>query len=96
MENGYRCIEIDIWNGKSGEPIVTHGRTLTKNYSLYKIVNFLSKEAFMKTSFPLIISLEMHCNNYQRNKVSEILKEKFKDKLLIIGKDSIKKPYTLS
>lgn len=32
IETGYRCLEIDCWDGGKGEPIVTHGRTLTKNY----------------------------------------------------------------
>lgn len=63
-------MEIDIWNGKEGTPIVTHGNTLTKNYALSETVQFISKIAFKNNNYPLILSLEMHCNLEQRKKVA--------------------------
>ena len=42
MEFGYRCLEIDIWDGKNGEPCVTHGNTLTQKFEFKKVIDFIS------------------------------------------------------
>lgn len=62
MDMGYRCVEIDVWDGIEGVPEVTHGMTLTKNIKLEKIISYLGKYCFEKTDYPLVISMEMHCN----------------------------------
>jgi phosphatidylinositol phospholipase C delta len=31
---GYRCVEIDLWDGPKDEPKVTHGGTLTTEITL--------------------------------------------------------------
>jgi len=43
LEFGYKCIELDIWDGKDGQnPVVTHGYTLVKKMDLEKIIAFIS------------------------------------------------------
>lgn len=95
IETGYRCLEIDCWDGNKGEPIVTHGRTLTKNYSFEKIVKLLSEIAFKNNKYPLILSLEMHCNAQQRDKIAYYLTKYFGNKVLVLDDQTINKQYTV-
>ena len=95
IETGYRCLEIDCWDGSKGEPIVTHGRTLTKNYPFEKIIKLLSEIAFKNNKYPLILSLEMHCNAQQRDKIAYYLVKYFGKKLLVLDDQTISKQYTV-
>lgn len=35
--SGCRCVELDLWDGPQGEPIITHGHTLTTKVSLREV-----------------------------------------------------------
>ena len=95
VEQGYRCLEIDCWDGSNGEPRVTHGRTMTTDYSFEKIIKFLSGIAFKNNKYPLILSLEMHCSYPQREKIAHYIQKYFKDRLFILNAKNLKKDYTV-
>lgn len=82
IDNGIRCVEIDCWDGDD-MPIVKHGYTLTKSSSFESVVSWLAKNAFKKSQYPLIISLEVHCKLTNRNKMAEIIKEEFRNRLFV-------------
>lgn len=59
LQQGCRCIEIDIWDDDIG-PVVCHG-FLTTAIPLINVVEIIKKYAFITSPYPLIISLEMNC-----------------------------------
>ncbi|KAF7545423.1 hypothetical protein G7046_g9568 [Stylonectria norvegica] len=82
LSNGCRCVEVDCWDGSSGQPVVNHGRTLTTSISFKEVMTTINKYAFCSTPFPLWISLEVHCSPAQQAIMTEIIKEAFGSRLL--------------
>jgi phosphatidylinositol phospholipase C delta len=81
LTKGCRCVEVDCWNGSEG-PVVMHGRTLTSQVSFIDVMTTIAKYAFVKSSFPLIISLEVHCNREQQAMMAQIIKDTCGSKLV--------------
>lgn len=65
---------VDCWDGDSGEPVIYHGRTLTRKLLLSEALKAISKHAFVASPYPLILSLEAHCQSSQQERLAEILK----------------------
>ncbi|EFW99981.1 1-phosphatidylinositol-bisphosphate phosphodiesterase [Grosmannia clavigera kw1407] len=82
LSRGCRCVEIDCWDGPEGQPIVVHGKTLTSSISFREAINAINKYAFLKSNFPLWISLEVHCNPEQQRIMAKIMREVFGSKLV--------------
>lgn len=92
LQRGCRCVEVDIWDGymeeidnndrTSNEPIVSHGRTFTSSISLRNVFKTIKKYAFITSSLPLIISLEINCSIANQLKVVSTLKEVLGDTLV--------------
>ncbi|KAH6893095.1 hypothetical protein B0T10DRAFT_265966 [Thelonectria olida] len=80
---GCRCVEVDCWDGSSGQPEVNHGRTLTTSISFREVMTTINKYAFIKSKFPLWISLEVHCSPAQQAIMVEIMKEAFGSRLVL-------------
>ncbi|KJZ80429.1 hypothetical protein HIM_00279 [Hirsutella minnesotensis 3608] len=79
---GCRCVEVDCWDGSDGQPQVVHGRTLTSAISFKEVMTTINKYAFVKSSFPLWISLEVHCSPSQQALMVDIMKEAFGQRLV--------------
>lgn len=58
---GFKCVELDCWDGADGEPNVTHGHTLVNDIKFKDVILTVRQFAFHKDDNPAILSLEMHC-----------------------------------
>ena len=80
---GCRCVEIDCWNGKDGQPRVTHGNTGTTKILFADCVSEINRYAFINSDFPVFLSLEVHCDPEQQLKMTNIMKSTFGEKLVL-------------
>ena len=77
---GYRLVELDCYNGEGDNIIITHGYTLVTKLNLVDILKEIKSSAFVKSSLPVILSIENHCDEYHQN----IMAQKFKEILVDI------------
>ncbi|GFP97643.1 phosphoinositide phospholipase c 6 [Phtheirospermum japonicum] len=82
LENGVRGIELDLWPNSGKDDVhVLHGRTLTTPVPLVKCLKSIKEHAFVKSPYPVIITLEDHLTPKLQAKVAGMVIQVFGDML---------------
>ncbi|KAL0452733.1 UNVERIFIED_CONTAM: Phosphoinositide phospholipase C 6 [Sesamum latifolium] len=82
LENGVRGIELDLWPNSAKDNVhVLHGRTLTAPIPLVKCLTSIRDHAFVKSPYPVIITLEDHLTPQLQAKVAGMVTQIFGDML---------------
>ncbi|XP_077365454.1 1-phosphatidylinositol 4,5-bisphosphate phosphodiesterase delta-1a isoform X2 [Festucalex cinctus] len=80
-----RCVELDIWDGANGEPVIYHGYTLTSKIFFRDAIKAIKDYAFRTSDYPVILSLENHCSVDQQKLMAHYI-------ISILGDALVSKP----
>ncbi|XP_032134101.1 1-phosphatidylinositol 4,5-bisphosphate phosphodiesterase delta-4 isoform X2 [Sapajus apella] len=89
LKRGCRCLEVDVWDGPNGEPVVYHGHTLTSRILFKDVVATVAQYAFQTSDYPVILSLETHCSWEQQQTMAQHLTEILGEQLLSTTLDGL-------
>lgn len=84
LSQGCRCVELDVWNGDDGEPVVFHGISgfnMTSKVLFKDVLRAINDSAFVENNCPVILSLENHATEKQAARMSQLIRETFKERL---------------
>ena len=79
---GCRCIELDVFDGDDGLPLIYHGHTFTSKINFRPVIEIIKKSAFVTSNLPVILSIENHCSIQQQAKMAQMFKTNFGDRLI--------------
>ncbi|WVZ06498.1 hypothetical protein V8G54_019844 [Vigna mungo] len=90
LQRGVRVIELDLWPNSDKDDIdVVHGRTLTTPVSLLQCLKSIKEYAFVKSQYPLVITLEDHLTPDLQAKVAKMATQVFGELLYYPQTDSL-------
>ncbi|XP_050703506.1 1-phosphatidylinositol 4,5-bisphosphate phosphodiesterase delta-4-like isoform X2 [Eriocheir sinensis] len=83
LKKGCRLLELDVWDGDDGCPIIYHGHTLTTKITLEDVLrDGVRAYAFHASPYPVILSIENHLSVEQQRTMVELMEDVLGDMLL--------------
>ena len=86
QHGSWLSVLVDIHDGET-EQVAYHKKTLTSPVSVRDICQAIKNYAFITSPYPVIISAETHCSSTQQDKLANILRNVFGDKLVTAEMD---------
>ena len=68
-------LSVDCWDGPDNEPIIYHGHTLTTKIKFLDVIKAVKEHAFVASDYPVILSIEQHCDLSQQEVMAKMFKE---------------------
>lgn len=94
LQRGCRCVEIDMWDGDDGSPIVKHGRSMTPSESLENVLVVIRDHSFTHgLVYPVILSVENHLSRDQQRKAAKLIEDILGDMLVAMGPEERKSEF---
>lgn len=85
---GCRVVELDVYNATNDTgPVVRHGDTLTSAVAFSDCVAAVRDHAFATSRFPVIITLENHCDEANQTAMAEILHSVLTDAVIYVPRE---------
>jgi len=85
LREGIRLIELDCWDSPSGVPMVKHGSALpTAPIKLSSALTAVKVNAFVASPYPVILTIENHCNQKLQIIQAKMLREILGESLYIL------------
>eukprot|EP00775_Hariotina_reticulata_P008795 gene8795-8974_t len=89
LRNGCRVIELDVYDGPKGQPVCTHGGTLTSSVTFKECLASVAQWAFVTSPYPVILTLESHASQEQQVTMAKTLQQAFGSNLFIPAPDQL-------
>ncbi|XGW28975.1 hypothetical protein V3C99_008632 [Haemonchus contortus] len=90
LKKGARLLELDLFDGEHGEPVITHKRTLIEPITLRHALEAIKRCAFEFTPYPVILTIENHVGLVQQRVMVDVFQEVLGDMLYISPPNSAK------
>ncbi|KAH7279917.1 hypothetical protein KP509_37G043500 [Ceratopteris richardii] len=82
LQDGCRVVELDCWE-RNGQIVVLHGHTVTEPVGFEDCLRAIKRNAFVRSEYPVIITLENHLSLDLQVEAARILKDILGDSLYL-------------
>ncbi|EYC21083.1 hypothetical protein Y032_0020g218 [Ancylostoma ceylanicum] len=83
LKKGARLLELDLFDGEHGEPVITHKRTLIDPITLRNALECIKRYAFETSPYPVILTIENHVGLVQQRVMVDVFQEVLGDLLYL-------------